>query len=175
MRTFQTIALILSLASLFAGCTSTPMAAPSAVPASLQAPEGSKAYLEALASGVQIYECARKPDATYAWAFKSPEAALTDRSGRPLGKHYAGPTWEANDASLVVGEVKARDAGPSPSAVPWLLLAAKSNRGAGTFADAKFVQRLATVGGVAPADACTEATLNNQARIPYSATYIFYR
>src|SRR5437016_7647191 len=30
------------------------------------------------------------------------------RSGRSLGKHYAGPTWESVDGSTVVGEAKAR-------------------------------------------------------------------
>ena len=174
MNTPCSTALLVSLAALLASCASTPRPAPPDVPPALQAPAGTTIYLETLASGVQIYECARKVDSTYEWAFKAPEAALTDRSGRALGKHYAGPTWEAADGSTAVGEVKARDPGPSPTAIPWLLLAAKSS-GTGLFADAKFVQRVATVGGVAPAGGCAESTLKTQARVPYSATYIFYR
>jgi hypothetical protein len=163
------------LAILFTGCAATsPVAIPS-VPVSLQPPPGAHVYLEALASGVQIYECSARPDSTLEWAFKAPEATLSDRAGHPLGKHYAGPTWEANDGSAVVGVTKARDPGPTTTAIPWLLLEAKSHSGAGTFADTTFVQRVATVGGVAPLVGCDASTLKQQARVPYSATYVFYR
>ncbi|MFI4929150.1 MAG: DUF3455 domain-containing protein [Burkholderiales bacterium] len=175
MHRFLSFAPFGAVAALFAGCaTSAPVAMPS-VPASLQAPPGSHVYLEALASGVQIYECSVRPDSAFEWAFKAPEAALSDPAGHPLGKHYAGPTWEANDGSAVSGEIKARDAGPTATAIPWLLLGAKSHSGSGTFADATFVQRIATVGGVAPAAGCDASTLKQQARVPYSAAYIFYR
>ncbi|HEY6355331.1 MAG TPA: DUF3455 domain-containing protein, partial [Burkholderiaceae bacterium] len=120
-------------------------------------------------------ECSEKPDSSYEWAFKAPEAALSDRTGHPLGKHYGGPTWEANDGSAVVGEIKARDAGPTPTAIPWLLLGAKTSSGAGTLANTKFVQRIATVGGIAPIAGCNASTLKQLARVPYSAEYIFYR
>lgn len=175
MNTSLSIASLASFAALLAACASSPVPAAPTVPPALQAPAGSTLYLEALASGVQIYECTRKPDATYEWTFKAPEATLTARSGQLVGKHYAGPTWEALDGSITVGEPKARDAGPTPSAIPWLLLAAKSNSGVGTFASTKFVQRIATVGGTAPTGGCTESTLKNAARIPYSASYLFYR
>ena len=165
-----------SFAALLVACASSPYpAAAPTVPTSLQAPAGSTLYIEALASGMQIYECSRKPDSTYEWTFKAPEATLTARSGQPLGKHYAGPTWEALDGSTTVGEAKAREPAPSPSAIPWLLLAAKSNSGSGTFANAKFVQRVTTVGGIAPTGGCTESTIKKEARVPYSASYVFYR
>jgi hypothetical protein len=164
-----------SFAALLVACASPRYPVAPTVPPSLQAPAGSTLYLEALASGVQIYECTRKPDSTYEWTFKAPEATLTARSGQFLGKHYAGPTWEAVDGSTVVGEVKARAPAPSPSAIPWLLLTAKSNSGVGTFASAKVVQRVATVEGIAPTRGCTESTIKNEARVPYSASYFFYR
>jgi len=160
-------------AACLAACT-TPVA-PTGVPVTLQVPAPATLQLEALATGVQVYECARKPDATFEWTFKSPEATLADRAGRALGRHYAGPTWEADDGSRVVGEVKARDPGPLPSAIPWLLLAANSTAGVGTFADTRYVQRLATAGGQAPASGCAEASIGRQARVPYTATYYFYR
>ncbi len=161
--------------AILAGCATTQPLAPPEVPAALRPPAGQSLYLEALATGVQIYECSQKPDSAYEWAFKAPEASLTDRSGHSLGKHYAGPTWEANDGSAVVGEVKARDSGPGPSAIPWLLLAAKANTGSGIFAAAKSIQRVATAGGLAPAEACSGANLKQVARVPYTATYYFYR
>ena len=165
-------------AAIFAlsGCSAVQAPTSRDVPAALSAPGDQVMFLEALATGVQIYECAPKSGSGYEWVFKAPEAPLVDRSGRSLGKHYGGPTWESNDGSTVVGEVKARDPGPSPSAIPWLLLAAKSNSGSGAFAAIKNIQRVATIGGVAPsAEACTSANVKQVARVPYTATYYFYR
>jgi len=159
---------------LLAACAGQPVTPPD-VPPGLRPPAGQVPYLEALATGVQIYECSRKGDAAFEWAFKAPEAALADRSGNSLGKHYAGPTWESTDGSAVVGEVKARDPGPTASAIPWLLLSAKSNTGSGTFSSAKSIQRVATAGGIAPAAPCTASNLKEVARVPYTATYYFYR
>jgi hypothetical protein len=166
---------ILPAAMVIAGCADAPPLEPPTVPPALQLPATHSLYLEARADGVQIYRCSRKSDATYEWAFNAPEARLSDRSGHPLGKHYAGPTWEALDGSTVVGETKARDAGPTTTAIPWLLLAAKSHAGSGTFTAANYVQRVATMGGAAPTQGCFESTLGQQARVPYSAVYYFYR
>jgi hypothetical protein len=71
--------------------------------------------------------------AQFEWVFKAPEADLTGDKGERIGRHYGGPTWEANDGSKVVGEVLQRADAPRAGAVPWLLLKAKSNQGAGTF------------------------------------------
>jgi hypothetical protein len=166
---------ILLLCAGAGACATSQALAPPDVPAALRPPAGQAVYLETRATGVQIYECSQKPDSSYEWSFKAPEASLADRAGKAIGKHYAGPTWESTDGSAVVGEVKARDPGPKASAIPWLLLAAKSNRGAGVFADAKSIQRLSTEGGVAPKEPCTEARLREVARVPYTATYYFYR
>jgi hypothetical protein len=159
------------------GCTSAPTVMTPQVPASLQAPTGQTVFLEALATGVQIYECGPKVDqpSSFEWIFRAPEASLADRSGHPLGKHYAGPTWESVDGSSVVGDLKARDAGPNPSAIPWLLLSAKTTKGSGVLSPTKSVQRVQTVGGIAPAQPCTSANATQVARVPYTATYYFYR
>jgi Protein of unknown function (DUF3455) len=178
MKPFHMLSSALSAVILGAsGCASGPVAAPPDVPAPLRPPAGQSLFLEALASGVQIYECAAKPDqpATFEWVFRAPEAALVDRPGRSLGKHYAGPTWESVDGSTVVGEVKARDPGPTPSAIPWLLLASKSTGGAGVFTPTKSIQRVQTVGGIAPSEPCSSANAKQVARVPYTATYYFYR
>jgi hypothetical protein len=159
------------------GCTSGPAIIQPDVPANLRPPSGEVLFLEARASGVQIYECALKPGQplTYAWVFRGPEAALVDPSGRSLGKHYAGPTWESNDGSSVVGAVKAQYSGPSANAIPWLLLTTKATAGSGTFSATTSIQRLRTVGGVAPSEACSASNAAQLARVPYTATYYFYR
>jgi hypothetical protein len=178
MRSLQVITSSLSAVLLAAGgCAVGPIVAPPDVPAPLRAPAGQSAFLEALASGVQIYECAPRSDepSTFEWTFRAPEAVLLDRSGRSLGKHYAGPTWESLDGSTVVGEVKARDPGPSQSAIPWLLLASKATTGGGVFSQTKSIQRVQTAGGIAPPQPCTAANVKQVARVPYTATYYFYR
>ena len=175
MRSPRLMVLFLSALALVSSIATAQSPAPPDVPPALRPPAGQSLYLEALATGVQIYECARKPDSTYEWAFKAPEASLADRSGRSIGKHYAGPTWESNDGSTVAGEVKAKDPGPNPSAIAWLLLAAKSNTGSGVFSAARSIQRIATTGGIAPAEPCSQANLGQVGRVPYTATYVFYK
>lgn len=160
---------------LFSAVTASAMQEPE-VPAALRAPADEELFVEARAVGVQVYECTRQAAAPgYAWTFRAPEAALTDASGRDIGKHYAGPTWEAPDGSRVAAEVKARDAGPRASAIPWLLLSAKSIPASGTLAGTRSVQRVDTVGGIAPSSACNASNTAEIARVPYTATYYFYR
>ena len=146
------------------------------VPDALKAPATQVLSLETQAVGVQIYECkASKDDPTrFEWVFKAPEAELFDSAGKKIAKHYAGPTWESIDGSKVVGEVKARDNGPDPKAIPWLLLSAKSTSGTGVFSQTQSIQRLYTTGGIAPAEGCTQAQAGKEARVPYKAKYYFY-
>jgi hypothetical protein len=170
------VTVLTSASALLAACGSSGLKPPD-VPQPLKPPDGQVAFLELLASGVQIYECLPKQGqaGVYEWTFRAPDATLTDWSGRPLGKHYAGPTWEAADGSRVLGEVKARDPGPDPKAIPWLLLGAKSTFGRGVLTQTASILRVATAGGVAPTDACSAANANQFARVPYSATYYFYK
>ncbi|WP_243655811.1 DUF3455 domain-containing protein [Roseateles saccharophilus] len=148
-----------------------------ALTASLQPPAGQVLVTQALASGVQIYDCAAKADGSGpAWIFRAPEATLVSRTGKPLGTHYAGPTWEALDGSKVVGQVKASTPSPAPAtAIPWLLLSAKSNSGAGVFADVRSILRISTEDGVVPDSPCTADILGASLQVFYKATYLFYR
>ncbi len=172
-------ALAIAKVSLFAllACRSTANAGPKPeVPEALKVPATQVLSLETQAVGVQIYECkASKSDPKlFEWVFKSPEAELFDSAGKKIGRHYAGPTWESNDGSKVVGEVKAKDNGPDPNAIPWLLLSAKSTSGSGVFGQVQSIQRLQTTGGKAPAESCNQAQLGKEARVPYKAKYYFY-
>ena len=158
------------------GCASSRAVRPPDAPQELRPPEDQVLALEARATGVQIYECSAGKDqpARFEWAFKAPEAELFDKAGRKIGKHYAGPTWESNDGSTVVGEVKARNGGPDSNAIPWLLLGAKSNSGTGVFSQIRSIQRLQTVEGKAPSAPCGQDNAQQVVRVPYKATYYFY-
>lgn len=143
------------------------------VPAALRVPAGNAPAFELQADGVQLYACASSGGA-FAWAFQAPEAKLFGPGGEPAGKHYAGPTWEANDGSKVAG-VKVEGATPDPAAIPWLLLRATSHAGSGRMGEVTFVQRLQTSGGSAPSGGCDADHAGAVARVPYRAAYRFYR
>jgi hypothetical protein len=141
---------------------------------SLSPPAEARLLLRTVAEGVQIYTCTAQAAAPV-WTLKAPEAVLHDATGKQVvGKHFSGPTWQANDGSTVVGEVAARADAPRGDAIPWLLLRARSHSGAGLFAEIAFVQRIDTVGGLAPPGGCEPGTLGSESRVPYSATYLFY-
>jgi len=149
---------------------------PPQVPDGLKAPEGQVVLLKAQGHGVQIYTCkasANDPN-SFAWSFKAPEADLIDEQGNNIGRHYAGPTWEAGDGSKVTGVVLQKAEAPQAGAIPWLLLKAKSHEGSGTFGRALYIQRVDTVGGVAPVTGCDQAHLNKEVRVDYRADYYFY-
>jgi hypothetical protein len=159
-----------------AACTTAPPASV-AVPDALRPAPGEVRVGAVAARGVQIYECrAKKDDPRSAeWAFVAPEAELFDAQGRRVGTHYAGPQWESLDGSKVAGTAKARSDAPQAGAIPWLLLTAHSVGPAGAWSGVTSVQRIHTVGGVAPAAAeCSTASLGKQARVAYSADYVMY-
>jgi hypothetical protein len=146
-------------------------------PGSLLPRAGNVPYLHGHGDGVQIYQC--NATATgLAWTFVAPRANLTDLRGRVIMTHFGGPTWLANDGSKVVGSVVA-NVPVAPNAIPWLLLSATATPapgGGGVLADATFVQRLLTVGGVAPAAAtCNAKSAGTRAEVPYTAEYVFWK
>jgi len=170
--------------TLLAGCAATLFVASTALaqmqtaielPGALKPAAGLSTYLEVPAIGVQIYTCGKNDAGAFAWIFKAPEAQLFDTQKKPIGKHYAGPTWEGLDGGKVVGAVKANAPAPGGNAIPWLLLDIKSSEGAGTFTQAKGILRVSTVGGVAPAQGCGEAQAGSENRVPYTATYLFLK
>jgi Protein of unknown function (DUF3455) len=144
------------------------------LPAALK-PAGLSVYLEVPATGVQIYVCGKNDAGAPAWVFKAPEAELFDAQKKQIGKHYAGPTWEALAGGKVVGAVKGSAPAPEAGAIPWLLLDIKSSEGAGVFNQAKGILRVSTHGGVAPTQGCDAAHAGQQARVPYTATYLFLK
>jgi hypothetical protein len=152
------------------GCAAAPP-----VPAPLRVPVGEKLQIQLHATGVQIYQCQPKGDPSHLeWVFKQPEATLFTQRGKAFGKHYGGPTWEANDGSKVVGDVVGHLESPKPNSIPWLLLRAKSVSGHGAFSNTRHIQRLNTVGGNPPNVACRQDQSGQLLRASYAADYLFY-
>jgi hypothetical protein len=154
------------------GCTALLMALTGLAHAQGQAAKAPA--IEAFAKGVQIYTC-KAANSSYAWSLKAPDATLADANGNAIGKHFAGPTWQATDGSAVVGEPLNASPSPNAGAVAWLVLHAKSHEGNGQMASVQYIVRTHTEGGVAPATGCDAAHAGNEVRVPYSAVYLFFR
>jgi Protein of unknown function (DUF3455) len=140
----------------------------------LQVPTDQRLVFKSAARGSQIYICQQIPAdrSQFEWKLKAPEAKLFDAQGKVVGKHYAGPTWEANDGSKIAAVVTAKEQAPNAS-IPWLLLQVKSTTGKGKFTNVKWVQRLNTTGGIASPE-CNRDRLNTEISVPYTADYYFY-
>ncbi len=130
--------------------------------------------IEAFGKGAQIYSC-KAANGGYAWVFKAPDATLSDAHGRAIGKHFAGPSWQAEDGSVVVGEPLSVSPSPDPGAVAWIVMRAKSHTGQGEMASVQYIVRMHTKGGVAPATGCDASHAGSETRVAYSAIYLFFR
>jgi hypothetical protein len=151
--------------------------APPTVPDVIAVEDGHKVFLVAHAVGFQEYPCVATPSG-YAWGPSTPDAKLYADNGQLIGTHFGGPSWQAKDGSKVLAQRK-DGVSVDPTAIPWLLLTAKSPT-AGVDGDrlvgTTFIQRIATTGGLAPAAAdCNAATVGTVEPVPYTADYVFWK
>src|SRR5262245_30580089 len=119
----------------------------------------------AYASGVQIYRWTGS-----SWVLVGPSAQLFADAGNnaPVGTHYVGPTWESKSGSKVVGAVIDRCT-PDANAIPWLLLGGVSSDAPGVFNGITRIQRVNTVGGLAPS--APGAAVGDVVSVAYTAEY----
>ena len=92
-----------------------------------------------------------------------------------VGKYYGGPTWEAADGSKVGGKQLAVAPSPNPGSIPLQLVQASPAMGSGAMNGVSYIQRLNTMGGVAPMDACGAASAGTKKTVKYQADYVFYK
>jgi Protein of unknown function (DUF3455) len=145
------------------------------------------------AVGTQNYVCLPS-GASVAWSLFTPQATLFRNQGQPLTTHFFSPNpeedglvvraaWQhSRDISTVwagLGESSSDPDFVAPGAIAWLKLETKGVQegptGGDQLTDITFVQRLNTVGGLAPATGCSRAAdIGSRAFIPYRADYFFY-
>ncbi len=176
-RTLINIATALALAAGWPGLASAEQPAPPSVPTTIQVPAGHVPFLLGHATGTQNYTC--QPSSTgYAWTLVAPAATLVDDKGKRIATHFAGPTWQANDGSTVVG-ARVDGVMVSPSAIAWLLLRAKATTlgpdGGDRLTGTSYIQRVNTIGGLAPTSGCDATTVGAAVNVPYTSDYYFYR
>lgn len=165
---------------------------PPPVPAGLEAPSG-QPFLMARAEGTQNYVCILD-NAGFTWAFFGPQATLFTDANEQVTTHYLSPnpieggtpraTWQHSaDSSVVWAALLKSSTDPAfvaSGAIPWLLLEVKGSEagptGGATLAGAKFIQRVNTQGGLAPATGCRLGKdVGKKALVPYATDYVFYR
>lgn len=160
-----------------------PMASPmamkpydqTALPAAVQVPAGHQVVLETVGAGDITYECKAKADMSgHEWVFVGPMATLKDRSGKAVGSYFGPPaTWKANDGSAVTGKQLAV-APAGTGNIPLQLVQANPATGMGAMTGISHIQRVATMGGVAPASTCDAGSVGRKEVVKYQADYIFW-
>jgi len=159
-------------------------------------PDGATPYLRTHAVGTQNYICLATGSGL-AWRFIGPQATLfvtLFKFEQQLTTHFLSPnpdeagilraTWQASfDSSRVWAQ--ARQVVDDPAVIgtgniPWLLLQRVGARpgpaGGSLLSQATWIQRVNTVGGVAPAAGCSQSTdTGAMALVPYSTDYVFLR
>lgn len=138
----------------------------------LAVPANQVVLFRARGRGVQIYRC---DPATHTFDPPRPQAILVTDDGDII-HHFKGPTWQAEDGSLVVGTVVQKVSAPADNAIPWLLLTAASHGGTagGALSKVSFIQRVYTQQGNPPSGGCDAERAGSETRVFYEAEYYFY-
>lgn len=170
-----------ALVSLLAACGSMapmkPVYSQANLPAAVQVPSGHRVAMETVGMGDITYQCGPKKDMAdqFEWVFVGPDARLNDRSGKQVGKYYGPPaTWESMDGSKLTATqiaVAPNGAGNIPSQ----LVKGNAAMGSGAMTGVSYIQRVNTLGGVAPASACAAGNAGAKQVVKYQADYIFYK
>lgn len=184
---------VVTLTTLFQPARADDLKPPS-VPANIQVPAGNKLFLVGQAVGTQNYICL-PADGGVKFTLFTPQATLF-KEQKQITTHYFSPnpfeggtiraTWQhSKDTSTVWGKVADGNSSTDPAyvapgAIPWLLVtivgAQEGNKGGDKLEETTYIQRVNTVGGVAPATGCASATdIGNRAYVPYTTDYLFYK
>lgn len=175
MRPTPRLLLTLSAAALLGACA-TVRVDNAALPEAVRAPAGTTLLaVHAVDDGKITYECREKADAPggHAWVFVGPDAALKE-GGQVVGRYFGPPaTWQSQDGSKVTGKQLA--VAPNGAGnIPLQLVEASSVGGAGLLKPVSHIQRLNTVGGVAPAQPCDAGRKGAKEIVGYKADYAYY-
>lgn len=155
-----------------------PMFSQDGLPDAVKVPAGHRVAMETVGVGEITYECRAKAGAAgqFEWVFVGPDAKLMDRAGKQVGKYYGPPaTWESMDGSKFTGAQVAVAPAPGTGNIPLQLVKANPATGTGVLQGVTFVQRVATVGGVAPSAACAAGNVGSKQIVQYRADYILYK
>jgi hypothetical protein len=161
---------------------------PPPVPPTLQVPTGNKAFREGAGIGTQDYICLLSSSG-FAWTFFGPQGTLFNMRDEQIITHFLSPnpsengtprvTWQDSEDTSKIWGLTIASVTVQPDAIPWLLVqvvgAEDGPTGDDKLSEVTFVQRLNTVGGVAPSSGCAASgDVGKIALVPYSSNYFFY-
>jgi len=146
------------------------------------------------AFGTQDYVCLPAGPG-FRFVLFTPEATLFDERGHQIITHSFSPNpgeggrvramWQSRDASRVWGAVGPGDSSSDAvyvmsGAIPWLKVTVVGKHagtsGGDPLTQTTLVQRLNTVGGLAPSTGCAvPSDVGHEAFVPYTADYFFYK
>ena len=141
-----------------------------AIPDAIAAP-GTSEVLRVHAEGAQVYECKAAAGGTLAWQLREPVATLM-ADGKTVGRHYAGPTFEHIDGSIIVIKAAATVPAPDGTSIPWVRADVVSAKGNGVLTGVTALLRINTRGG-ALSGACDIA--GSIRGVGYAADYVFLK
>ena len=158
---------------------------------------GNEVFLLGRGVGTQNYVCspcdATKPNCPLGLAFTlfTPQATLFNDLGEQLITHFSSPnpvenntirvTWQDSRDTSSVWAKAVNSVFVRSDSIAWVLLNVKdTGTKAGPTGDrmtkTTFIQRVNTVGGLAPVGGCLRSIdLGRQAFVPYIADYFFYK
>jgi len=164
---------------------------PPVVPADIVVDAAHEAFLLGRGVGTQNYVC--QPAASLgrvAWTLFTPQATLFSDDNEQLTTHFFSPnpveggnvvrvTWEDSADTSTIWARLIASVPVNPDAIAWLRLEVVGARvgptGGRTLSGTTFIQRVNTVGGLAPATGCDALPdVGRKAFIPYTADYFFY-
>jgi hypothetical protein len=170
------------------------------VPDTVKVEEGNEVFLVGHATGTQNYVCLPSGSGV-AYSLFTPEATLFDDKGGQIITHFFSlnpfepgvirATWQSSQDTSTVWAKATGTANSTDfptfvrkGAIDWVRLDVK-DIGPGALAGptggvklvkTTFIQRINTVGGLAPSTGCsTSADIGNKAFRPYTADYVFYK
>ena len=152
LKTSLIAAAALALTACASQMGAKPMFSQDGLPDAVKVPAGHKVAMETVGVGEITYECRAKAGMAgqFEWV------------------------WEAMDGSKFTGAQVA--VAPAPAGnIPLQLVKANPAMGMGALQGVTYVQRVATVGGVAPAMACGASNTGSKQIVQYRADYILYK
>jgi hypothetical protein len=130
-------------------------------------------FIAAVERGQQIYACTRQADGTFAFTQHNVSARLQTGIQHSFVANDVGPPqWVSRDRSSVSGTVVSRTPNGAGNIAELDLTLTQTGTKTGQLAGAVEVERLNTVGGVAPAGAC-DPVAQPIAMSSYRADYLF--
>ena len=152
------------------------VAEPGGLQPRLRAAANEEASFVLRADGVHVYECRAAPGAPggFAWTFLNPDATLFEGS-RSVATHVTPNIWESSTDRSSVSAVVQASQPAGPGNLPWTSMRAQSSGDGGLFSGVTRVQRVNTVGGVAPTGGCSEDSVGSETRVQFAADYYFYK